>query len=228
MRKFRFTFATGIRIAVLGIIVVSFVRVLAHNDNEIALSADGLGVVTEIMKTAYGGANTPAVERHANMPDQMTGKAQVYDGDTFDLIYEAPLAGRYRQNSRIKLEAVDACESRQSATYDGIKWPCGAVATAWLVAKTMGKQVECRPTRMDSYGRYLAICFVDGQDIGLSGLREGMMIAYRHRKEDMPEQYEQAEAEARNENRGLWSGDFIDPYDFRKQNGTYNPFEPNH
>lgn len=164
----------------------------------------------------------PAME----MPDVIAGKAQVYDGDTFDLIYTAPIAKRYRQHAHIRLEDIDSCESRQSATFDKIKWPCGAVATAWLVAKTMGKEVNCHPSRIDKYGRYLAKCSVDGIDLGLSGLTDGMMIVYRHRTGPIDQNYERAEATARSGKKGLWSGEFEDPYDFRHQNGSYNPFEP--
>jgi len=227
VKRFRLNFATATRFAVYAIITLSLIGVFGRLDRASVLSDDNLGMISQIIQTALAGGSAPEVERPANMPDQITGKAQVYDGDTFDLIYEAPLAGRYRQTSSIRLEAVDACESRQSATFEGIKWPCGAVATAWLVARTLNRQVECHPTRMDSYGRYLATCFVDGLDIGLSGLQEGMMIAYRHRNEELPAHYEQAEAEARSSSRGLWSSDFSDPYEFRKQNGSYNPFEPN-
>ena len=169
-----------------------------------------------------GSEAKPAME----MPDVITGKAQVYDGDTFDLIYTAPIAKRYRQHARIRLEDIDACESRQSASFNKIKWPCGAVATAWLVAKTMGKEVTCNPSWIDKYGRYLAKCSADGIDLGQSGLRDGMMIVYRHRTGPIDQSYERAEATARSGKKGLWSGEFEDPYDFRRQNGSYNPFEP--
>lgn len=45
-----------------------------------------------------------------SLPETVTGKAQVYDGVTFDSMQNG---GRYRTATRARLEAVDACALRQ-------------------------------------------------------------------------------------------------------------------
>lgn len=80
-----------------------------------------------------------------DLPETVTGKAQVYDGVAFDLLQDG---GRYRTATRIRLEAVDACELRQKAPHADVDWPCGAVATAWLASRTLVEEIECRPTRV--------------------------------------------------------------------------------
>lgn len=204
----------------------SILRVFLVEDSPAMRAMQDTGLIDAQSNTPLAVVGKRSDPRNAYLPDKITGKAQVIDGDTLDLIYEAPLAGRYRQTSRIRLDAVDACESTQSAKYDGVRWPCGAVATAWLVARTIGREITCRPSSIDSYGRYLARCSADGADIGLAGLTEGMMIVYRHCTQPIESEYEQAEALARSSKRGLWLSEFTDPYNHRKQNGSYNPFEP--
>lgn len=56
------------------------------------------------------------------LPESVTGKAQIYDGVTFDLMQDN---GRYRTATRIRLVAVDACELRQKARFGDVDWPCG-------------------------------------------------------------------------------------------------------
>jgi endonuclease YncB( thermonuclease family) len=93
--------------------------------------------------------------------ESVTGKAQFYDGVTFDLMQDS---GRYRTATRIRLEAVDACELRQKARLGDVDWPCGAVATGWFASRTLIKEVECRLTRVLSGGGYRAQCYIDGTD----------------------------------------------------------------
>ncbi|TCQ74740.1 endonuclease YncB(thermonuclease family) [Ochrobactrum sp. BH3] len=226
MSRFRLPSTFSFKFIIFAFIALGFIRVMR---DEGGLAIRGMEVM-RLVGQQFGDHPPAPLAREAEpstgMPDIISGKAQVYDGDTFDLVYQAPIAKRYRQYARIRLDGVDACESRQSATFNKIKWPCGAVATAWLVAKTMGKEVTCYPSRIDKYGRYLAKCSVDGIDLGRSGLNEGMLIVYRHRNGVNDQEYERAEASAKSAKRGLWSGEFEDPYQFRRQNGSYNPFEP--
>ncbi len=107
-----------------------------------------------------------------SLPEAIAGKAQVYDGVTFDLVQDG---GRYRTAARIRLEAVDSCELRQKARLGTVDWPCGAVATAWLTSRTLVRKVECRPTRVLQGGGYRAQCYVDGTDIAAAGLEEGCL-----------------------------------------------------
>ena len=42
-----------------------------------------------------------------------------------------------------RLYGIDACAPTQRATLGRQPWPCGVMATAWLVSATLGKWVAC-------------------------------------------------------------------------------------
>lgn len=156
-------------------------------------------------------------------PESVTGKAQIYDGVTFDLMQDG---GRYRTATRIRLEAVDACELRQKARLGDVDWPCGTVATAWLASRTLLKEVECLPTRVLLGGGYRAQCYVDGTDIAASGLGQGMYVLAVPEHEDPPPGYAEIEAKAKAASAGIWSSEFMTPAEWRRAHGTYNPLAP--
>jgi len=159
------------------------------------------------------------------MENAFIGTAQVTSGKTFKLVTPAPETWRERIVRRIQLYGVDTCETRQGAKRGGQEWPCGAVATAWLVTRTLGREVVCRPSIVRS-GVTFAQCFVDGIDIAEMGLSEGMLIISKDKENLPPSQYINLEQEARSRKLGLWSSDFVDPVQWRRDNGTYNPFDP--
>ena len=141
------------------------INCLGRRDEKLArlICAVGFGV------SLFSGAGKAVAER---LPEMVTGKAQVYDGVTFDLIQND---ARHRTVTRIRLEAVDACEVRQKARFAEVDWPCGAVAAAWLTSQTLTKEIECRPTRVLSGGGFRAQCYVDGVEIAGLGLGRGCM-----------------------------------------------------
>lgn len=77
------------------------INCLGRRDLKLAwvICAIGLGV------SLFSGSGKAVAER---LPEIVTGKAQIYDGVTFGLQNDA----RYRTVTRIRLEAVDACEVR--------------------------------------------------------------------------------------------------------------------
>lgn len=157
------------------------------------------------------------------LPEKVAGKAQVYDGVTFDLMQDG---GRYRTATRIRLEAIDACELRQKARHADVDWPCGAVATAWLASRAMAKEIVCRPTRILPGGGYRAQCYLGGADIGAAGLAQGMyVLAGREQGYSLPG-YAESEAKAKAMGAGIWSSEFMAPADWRRAHGTYNPLTP--
>ena len=58
----------------------------------------------------------------------VTGPAIVVDGDTLEI-----------KGERIRIIGIDACESRQKASLNGQEWPCGVMATAWMVEAHPGQ-----------------------------------------------------------------------------------------
>lgn len=178
------------------------------------ICAIGLGV------SLFSGSGKAVAER---LPEVVTGKAQVYDGVTFGLIQND---ARYRTVTRIRLEAVDACEVRQKARLADVEWPCGAVAAAWLTSRTLTKEVECRPTRVLSGGGFRAQCYVDGVDIAGLGLGQGMYVLAVPEHEYPPPGYAEAEARAKAASAGIWSSEFMMPAQWSRAHGTYNPLAP--
>ncbi|WP_409360994.1 hypothetical protein ACRPOS_006650 [Bartonella heixiaziensis] len=151
------------------------------------------------------------------------GRASVTSGVTFRLF--TPVAQSWRKHivRNIHLYGVDTCAPRQKAKLNNQEWPCGAVTTAWLVTKTLGKDLSCRQALMHN-GISYAQCFVQGVDLAEAGLAEGMLVLSKESKNPVPAQYLSAEKTARNNKVGLWSSDFTDPSQWRRDNGSYNPF----
>lgn len=138
--------------------------------------------------------------------DAITGTARVTDGDTLRI------AG-----TRIRLLGVDAPESRQLCPdASGKSWPCGQVAARKLEALVAGRTVRCMPENLDRYGRTVASCSVDGQDLGEVLVREGLARAYAR----YSDRYVATEAAAMGRHRGLWEGDAEAPWDWRRDKGA--------
>lgn len=131
-----------------------------------------------------------------------TGWAEVVDGDTIKI-----------EGERIRLHGIDAPERRQTCRRGGEEYACGIGATKALSALMGGRGVACRSVDRDRYGRTVAKCFVGGRDINEWMVREGWAVAYRKYSTD----YAPAEDEARRENRGLWAGAFMLPWDWRRK-----------
>jgi len=127
--------------------------------------------------------------------------SRVIDGDT--LVWK----GR-----RIRLHGMDAPEIDQTCRdADGSIYMCGWRARRHLKELVAGRPVFCDRVTTDRYGREIAVCLVDGTDIGERMVRDGWAVAYiRYSRA-----YAWAENEARRERRGLWSGSFTMPETWR-------------
>ena len=85
----------------------------------------------------------------------IVGPARVVDGDTVEV-----------STVKIRLNGIDAPESDQLCLNGkGEHWACGIEARDRLLERTNGKLWTCRGDDLDRYGRTLATCFVDGEDI---------------------------------------------------------------
>ncbi|HUI96179.1 MAG TPA: thermonuclease family protein [Xanthobacteraceae bacterium] len=139
----------------------------------------------------------------AELGAPIIGRAFVVDGDSLRV------AG-----VSIRLEGIDAPEWDQTCTDpNGRTWRCGLAASRQMREHVRGYELTCRPRAHDRYGRTVATCALpNGSDVNAWIVRQGFAIAsgYSHI-------YTAEEAEAKADKRGIWSGTFIDPAEWRRQ-----------
>lgn len=126
----------------------------------------------------------------------LTGRAAVIDGDTIEV-----------RGRRIRLHGIDAPEKDQRCHRNGRPWDCGREATAALDRLIGGRTVACTELDVDRYGRSVAQCILNGQDVNAWMVRNGWAVAYRR----FSDAYVDAEAEARAARRGIWASRFEMP-----------------
>jgi endonuclease YncB( thermonuclease family) len=129
--------------------------------------------------------------------------ARVIDGDTFDL-----------NGERIRLWGIDAVEGDQVCQRDGHEWRCGDDATLALQTLIDQGGIACTEVDTDRYGRTVATCSVAGEDIGAAMVRSGWALDYERYSGG---HYAAEQLEAEQAQRGLWSGAFVPPWEWRQQ-----------
>ena len=133
----------------------------------------------------------------------ITGKARPVDGDTLEVADQI-----------IRLDAIDAPERSQTCTgVGGVTYECGRDAAATLAALIRDRVVTCVPQSRDRYGRTVATCSTAAGDIGAAMVRAGWATAYRR----YGHQYVADEEAARAGRRGMWSGRFTEPEQWRRE-----------
>lgn len=137
--------------------------------------------------------------------DRPAGIPSVIDGDTLDL-----------HGHRIRLWGIDAPESRQLCQRDGHPWRCGQAAALALADRIGRNPIVCEVRHKDRWGRLIAVCRRDGEDLSEWMVRTGLALAFRRYAED----YVRTEDDARGERRGVWSGAFAPPWAWRKDKGA--------
>ncbi len=130
----------------------------------------------------------------------VTGQAVVVDGDTMDVAGE-----------RIRLWGIDAPESRQTCLREREPYACGQMATDHLRSLLGQREVDCTPRAKDRYGRTVAVCRFEGIDLGAAMVKDGWALAFVRYSRD----YVGEENEARQARRGMWSGAFALPWEWR-------------
>lgn len=128
------------------------------------------------------------------------GTIRVIDADTIDV-----------DGVRVRLFGIDAPEMGQPCAKDGRTWDCGAWTRDAVRNRFEGAYARCRQQDVDRYGRIVAQCAVDGQDMGQMIVASGLAWAFR-RYSDIYDLDEKAAAVAE---RGLWAVDVQLPSAFR-------------
>ena len=79
----------------------------------------------------------------------------------------------------VRLFGIDAPETDQSCKRaNGKSWSCGKWATRSARKQFQGKAAKCEDLGADRYGRTVARCFSDGQDVAEALVRAGVAQAY--------------------------------------------------
>ena len=149
----------------------------------------------------------PTVIKSAIGEQAIIGQASVIDGDTIQI-----------HGTRIRLYGIDAPESGQTCLVEGNPTRCGQRAALALADKIANHAVTCEPKDRDGYGRVVAICRAAGEDLNGWMVAEGYAVAYRQYSIDYVRQEEQAAASKR----GIWKGEFIFPWDWRRANENHD------
>jgi endonuclease YncB( thermonuclease family) len=133
---------------------------------------------------------------------RITGIARVIDGDTIEI-----------RGVRIRLFGIDAPEGAQYCRHsDGTPWQCAEEATRALEQYIESRPVVCVQRDVDRYRRLVCQCAVGGEDINAWLVRNGWAVAFTRYSREYVEQ----ELQARAGRRGIWSGDFVMPWEWRR------------
>ena len=111
---------------------------------------------------------------------------------------------------KTRMYGIDAPEYDQMCISNNEEYPCGQIAKQELQNIITDKTI-CSIKGKDKYDRILTICYNDGQDINAELVRKGLVVAYKRYSED----YIKQETEAKENNRGIWSGTFVYPEKYR-------------
>lgn len=140
--------------------------------------------------------------------DLLTGRVvAVADGDT------VTLRDQTGRQHRIRLQGIDAPENDQSH---------GNASKEALTQWVLNRDVEVEHHQRDNYRRILGKILLDGEDINLKMVREGMAWHYKRYQADQRWddrwRYAWAQWRAQSEGKGLWAEpDPMPPWEYRRQ-----------
>lgn len=115
---------------------------------------------------------------------------------------------------RVRLEGIDAPESEQSCFKNDQAIACGQIATQFVRDTIGSSSVQCRASSQDRYGRYLATCFVNGENLNAHIVSNGMALVYRQYSSSYIAEEETAKANQT----GIWATQFQAPWEWRRAN----------
>ena len=137
---------------------------------------------------------------------------RVYEGDTLK-------AESQGYEITVRLVGIDSPETSKNKNEPG--QPFSQKAKIHLQKLVLNKTVEIEGYGLDRYSRVLGVLYVDGLNVNLEMVKEGLAEVYKGKPalgfDNRP--YWDAEQEARKNKRGMWSqGDkYISPKEWRKQ-----------
>jgi endonuclease YncB( thermonuclease family) len=134
------------------------------------------------------------------------GRSTVIDGDTIDI-----------HGERIRINGIDAPESAQLCkNAQGKPYRCGAVAAKALDnILAASRPTRCDFVERDRYRRFVGQCYrADRSNVAALLVRRGWALDWpRYSKGAYADEQNAAKAERL----GIWAGEFIPPWEWRKQ-----------
>jgi len=129
------------------------------------------------------------------------GTARVIDGDTIEI-----------GDIRYRINGIDAPEAGQKcAKANGKSWRCGKAAIKAMAALVDGNDVQCTTLTNDGYGREVATCLANSNDIGAAMVRRGLAWAFVK----YSDVYVAEERLAKSESIGIWQGKAQPAWEYR-------------
>ncbi|MEO0327754.1 MAG: thermonuclease family protein [Pseudomonadota bacterium] len=135
---------------------------------------------------------------------EISGSARAMDGDSLML-----------DGVEIRLEGIDAPELSQSCTTaknSEKTYLCGREARAFLRDLIRGQDVVCTSSEQDKFDRQLSTCFIGKTNLNAKMVAEGWAVAFGR--------YQTEENAARGAARGIWTGGFTMPQQWRDENNS--------
>ena len=139
---------------------------------------------------------------NAALGNDLIGRASIIDGDTLEI-----------HSTRIRLWGIDAPEHNQLCRGDdSLPYRCGAKAANDLYDFIANRLVTCSQVDSDRYGRAVAVCSVG--EVGLAEwlVHNGLALDWPRYSRG---EYDPAQGKAKRAERGIWSGSFVEPWQFR-------------
>ena len=135
------------------------------------------------------------------------GAARVLDGNTI-------VVG----GTKVRLDAIDAPELSQICRIDGRTYDCGEVAKGYLLDSVMGRRITCALAKREGDDRTFGTCRVAGTDPAtVTSLNERMILAgWALADRRVSEAFTRHEGIAQRERRGMWAGQFLQPFRWRQ------------
>lgn len=148
-------------------------------------------------------AQTNSSSDTKNNQNEFSGVATIVDGDTLKI-----------DKNRFRLYGIDAPESKQQClTALNEEYACGELSHQALVEKVNGQPIQCVKKNNDRYGRIVAVCYLNGEDLNAWMVKNGYAVAYpQYGKVYVP-----LEKEAKKNKAGIWAGSFEIPSQWRKE-----------
>ena len=157
-------------------------------------------VILAIVSALLGHKQLTQPSKNDPVADEIRGAGRPVDGDSLHV-------GR----EEVRLKGIDAPEGRQACTRDGASWDCGNAARDEL-RRLIGKDVVvCKAVERDKHGRALGYCSAGGRDLNAGMVSSGLAVSYGG--------YLREQGEAKARRRGLWSGEFEQPREWRHERG---------